>query len=129
MDKLLQDAIAAAKAVRETALANAKLALEEAFTPHLKSMLSKKLQAEMEGEDEEQADEDYHGEDEEEVSEDEKRILSKFKYVSNVAILHTDEQLMPKRKLAWSSWNSILNKENSEASKIIIESLIDKYCK
>ena len=70
MDKLLQDAIADAKAVRETALANAKLALEEAFTPHLKSMLSKKLQAEMEGEDEEQADEDYHGEDEEEVSEE-----------------------------------------------------------
>ena len=40
-------------------------------------------------------------------SEEEKRILSKFKYVSNVAILHTDESLMPKRKLAWSSWNSI----------------------
>ena len=40
-------------------------------------------------------------------SEEEKRILSKFKYVSNVAILHTDERLMPKRKLAWSSWNSI----------------------
>ena len=70
MDKLLQDAIADAKAVRETALANAKLALEEAFTPHLKSMLSKKLQAEIENEDEEQADEDYHGEDEEEVSEE-----------------------------------------------------------
>ena len=57
MDKLLQDAIADAKAVRETALANAKLALEEAFTPHLKSMLSKKLQAETEGEDEESHDE------------------------------------------------------------------------
>ena len=56
MDKLLQEAIADAKAVRETALANAKLALEEAFTPHLKSMLSKKLQAEMEGEDEEADD-------------------------------------------------------------------------
>jgi len=55
MDKLLQEAIADAKAVRETALANAKLALEEAFTPHLKSMLSKKLQAEMEN-DEEEAD-------------------------------------------------------------------------
>ena len=32
-------------------------------------------------------------------SEEEKRILSKFKYVSNVAILHTDERLMPKRKV------------------------------
>lgn len=69
MDKLLKEAIADAKAVRETALANAKLVLEEAFTPHLKSMLSKKLQSEeegMEAEDEEKADESYHGEDEEE---------------------------------------------------------------
>ena len=32
MDDLLKDAIADAKAVRETALANAKIALEEAFT-------------------------------------------------------------------------------------------------
>ena len=71
MDKLLQDAIADAKAVRETALANAKLALEEAFTPHLKSMLSKKLQAEMEGEDEESHDEGYHGEEEEEKVDEE----------------------------------------------------------
>ena len=71
MDKLLKEAIADAKAVRETALANAKIALEEAFTPHLKSMLSKKLQAEMEGEDEEKADEGYHGEDEEEKMDEE----------------------------------------------------------
>ena len=75
MDKLLQDAIADAKAVRETALANAKLALEEAFTPHLKSMLSKKLQAETEGEDEESHDESVEVEeameDEEEESKDE----------------------------------------------------------
>ena len=40
-------------------------------------------------------------------SEDEKRILEKFKYVPNTAVLHTDENLMPKRKVAWSSWNSI----------------------
>jgi len=43
----------------------------------------------------------------ENATEDEQRILSKFKYVSNIGILHTDERLMPKRKLAWSSWNSI----------------------
>ena len=34
-------------------------------------------------------------------------ILKEFKYVNNVAYLHSDESLMPKRKLAWSSWNSI----------------------
>jgi hypothetical protein len=51
--KLLKEAIADAKAVRETAIANAKIALEEAFTPRLQSILSKKLQAEMDGEEEE----------------------------------------------------------------------------
>jgi hypothetical protein len=47
---LLKEAIADAKAVRETALAQAKLALEEAFAPRLQSMLATKLQ-EMEDED------------------------------------------------------------------------------
>jgi hypothetical protein len=46
--KLLKEAIADAKAVKETALANAKLALEEAFTPRLQSILSQKLRAEAE---------------------------------------------------------------------------------
>ena len=42
-------------------------------------------------------------------TEEEQRVLSKFKYVSNEAILHSDESFMPKKKLAWSSWNSISN--------------------
>ena len=41
---LLKEAIADAKAVKETAIANAKAALEESFTPHLKSMLAAKLE-------------------------------------------------------------------------------------
>ena len=49
--QILKDAIADAKAVRETALAQAKLALEEAFTPQLQSMLAAKLN-EMEDEGE-----------------------------------------------------------------------------
>ena len=51
MNKLLKEAIADAKAVRETALANAKIALEEAFTPRLQSMLSARLAEEAEEED------------------------------------------------------------------------------
>ena len=58
MDDLLKEAIADAKAVRETALANAKMALEEAFTPRLKSMLAKKIQHEIEEEDDEVSDEE-----------------------------------------------------------------------
>lgn len=45
--ELLKHAIADAKAVRATALANAKAALEEAFAPALTSMLSNKLQQEI----------------------------------------------------------------------------------
>ena len=61
--KLLKEAIADAKAVRETAIANAKIALEEAFTPRLQSILSKKLQAEMEGEEEEPMEEELDSSD------------------------------------------------------------------
>ena len=60
MDDLLKEAIADAKAVRETALENAKMALEEAFTPKLQSMLSQKIQTEMEDE----AEEEFEAEDE-----------------------------------------------------------------
>ena len=54
--KLLKEAIADAKAVRETALANAKIQLAEAFAPRLSSMLSKKLQAEMQDNEEDVED-------------------------------------------------------------------------
>jgi hypothetical protein len=63
---LLKEAIADAKAVKETAIANAKLALEEAFTPHLKSMLSAKLE-EMDKED---VDEAYVKYEEDDVNEE-----------------------------------------------------------
>lgn len=58
--KLLKEAIADAKAVKETALANAKIALEEAFTPRLQSILSKKLR-----EDAKENDDDTTAVDEE----------------------------------------------------------------
>ena len=41
---LFKQAIAEAKSVREAAIANAKEALEETLTPHLKDMLAAKLQ-------------------------------------------------------------------------------------
>jgi hypothetical protein len=77
MTDLLKEAIADAKAVREVALANAKLALEEAFQPRIQSMIATKLSEEAEaedemseGDDEEMAmgegDEDYVEEGEEE---------------------------------------------------------------
>ena len=62
--KLLKEAIADAKAVKETALANAKIALEEAFTPRLQSMLTQKLRAEAEMEDDaEEVEDDFDSTD------------------------------------------------------------------
>ena len=59
MQDLLKEAIADAKAVKETAIANAKLALEEAFTPRIQSMISSRLaEEEMEGEEEEMSTEE-----------------------------------------------------------------------
>ena len=48
--ELLKEALADAKSLREMAIANAKAALEESFTPQIKTMLSEKLE-EMEKED------------------------------------------------------------------------------
>ena len=73
---LLKEAIADAKAVKETALANAKIALEEAFTPRIQSMLSAKLSEELEDEEEEgmegatRGNEMYEQEDELEMGDD-----------------------------------------------------------
>lgn len=67
----MKEAIADAKSVKEAAIANAKAALEEAFTPYLKEKFSAKL-AEMEAEDmdeaKEEMDENYSEEGMEEMS-------------------------------------------------------------
>jgi len=57
-NKLLKEAIADAELVKKTAIENAKLSLEETFTPQIKSMLSRRLRAEAEGmeHDEEEKD-------------------------------------------------------------------------
>ena len=72
---LLKEAIADAKAVKETAIANAKAALEESFTPHLKTVLSAKLE-EMEKED---MDEGYDKTDE---AKDSEKMEEKKEYMT-----------------------------------------------
>jgi len=69
-NNLLKEAIADAKAVRETALANAKIALEEAFTPRIQSMLSAKLA------EEEEMEEMDHSEMEEPAAEMEEPVAA-----------------------------------------------------
>jgi len=107
MSDLLKEAIADAKAVRETALQNAKMALEEAFTPHLKSMLSAKLAEDdieeddnpfADDEDEEMGDEEeaedmarshYREDDDEEIG-DEEEIESDEEEVEESEIIEID---------------------------------------
>ncbi len=43
----------------------------------------------------------------EKPTKEEIKILSKFKYVNNIALLHKNTSLMPDNRVAWSSWNSI----------------------
>ena len=73
---LLKEAIADAKAVKETAIANAKAALEEAFTPQLKTMFAAKLQ-EMEEMDE-MEDKMYEMEDKESMKEGEDDTMNEI---------------------------------------------------
>jgi predicted NAD/FAD-binding protein len=51
---------------------------------------------------------------------DEQRLLSTFKYQYNKATLHTDESIMPKTKLAWSSWNYSIRKQNGKLTPTTI---------
>src|SRR6056300_367030 len=95
--KLLKEAIADAKAVRETAIANAKIALEEAFTPRLQSILSQKLQQEMEEGEEKEDDvnEEYGAEDTSDadsskIDGDNKQPQEKVKSSSDIAKTNPD---------------------------------------
>ena len=73
---LLADAIADAKAVKEVAIANAKAALEEAFTPHLKDMLAQKINEidELEETDLAEVDKEKKAMEEEKVEEGNEKI-------------------------------------------------------
>jgi hypothetical protein len=81
---LLKEAIADAKAVKETAIANAKAALEESFGPYLKEKLAAKL-AEMDNMDEEETME--------EGKMKEKEMKENYDMEESLADMSTDEFL------------------------------------
>jgi predicted NAD/FAD-binding protein len=49
-------------------------------------------------------------------SRQELEVLSPMRYSSNIATLHTDSSLLPKRKLAWASWNYHAAKQKEKAT-------------
>ena len=52
----------------------------------------------------------------EDPSPEEQGVLSLMKFTSNEAKLHTDQRIMPRRPLAWASWNYHLNWDSGQAA-------------
>jgi uncharacterized protein len=50
---------------------------------------------------------------------DERSVLSSIPYQPNTAYLHTDENLMPKRKSAWAAWNYLSEKRGVEQEQSV----------
>ena len=75
-NKLLKEAIADAEAVRETAVANAKLVLEESITPQIRDMIARRLRVEAEMGEEE--GEDVETSEPTEKSDDAPKAAPKF---------------------------------------------------
>ena len=46
---------------------------------------------------------------------DERRLLGAFRYCRNIAVLHSDDRMMPRRRAAWASWNYIGGNSDEEA--------------
>ena len=54
----------------------------------------------------------------EKPTEEERTILSNFKYKENIAYIHFDENIMPKNKKNWCSWNSSVDELNVNNSSV-----------
>ncbi|MUH72467.1 NAD(P)/FAD-dependent oxidoreductase [Psychrosphaera haliotis] len=51
-------------------------------------------------------------------TENEKAILSAMPYVNNEVVLHTDKAMLPKRELAWASWNYLLSGDEDALASV-----------
>lgn len=50
------------------------------------------------------------------ITETESAILGTFEYTDNEAVLHTDTQVLPKKPLAWASWNYAIDKPTARVA-------------
>lgn len=53
-------------------------------------------------------------------SDDEQAVLSAFSYQANTAVLHTDSDLMPRRRRAWSSWNYLAHTDQNGSEQVSV---------
>ncbi len=63
---------------------------------------------------------------------DEVSVLSAMPYSKNSVILHTDRNLLPKRRKAWASWNYQLSEDRTKAASVtynmnILQGLTSKH--
>lgn len=56
----------------------------------------------------------------EDAGEEERRLLGAFGYERNLAILHSDAALMPKRRAVWSSWNYMAEQEDNGRDAVCV---------
>lgn len=54
------------------------------------------------------------------------QLLSDFPYQRNIAYLHLDEDLMPKRKAAWSSWNYLSQGKRDQSQQVSLTYWMNK---
>ncbi|WP_338849102.1 FAD-dependent oxidoreductase [Massilia sp. W12] len=50
----------------------------------------------------------------------ERQILSRQRYQDNLAVLHTDANLMPKRRKVWSAWNYLASRKQNSARAVCV---------
>lgn len=60
-------------------------------------------------------------------SDAETQCLSAIRYQDNVAVLHTDESVLPSRRKAWAAWNyARAESEDQESSRVCLHYLLNK---
>ena len=112
--KFLKEAIADAKTVKESAIANAKIALEEAFQPQLKSMLAAKLE-EMDDMDEEMDDKV------DEAKKDDAEITEKKEYMTKKERKEGDDRKSDNKAEAETEKMRKLKEDDSDLDEILAE--------
>lgn len=52
------------------------------------------------------------------ASADEMEVLSHFRFTKNTAVLHTDTSVLPKKPLAWASWNYLIDEKSTGKASV-----------